>query len=309
MRTESGGASSTSLCSKFISVTSGSAAADRVPARSTMTNKIAAVAAIKQRFPRSAIASLPNPHSPSYSVCNLYTKVLLSPSRAKGPSALPPAIRSVAETQFPLNPATDIIRANMLTVDGSPFRALTAAGAILVLILSACSGDDDVPESDATPSPTVVATPSPTPAEANPAEAEGVFERFVAAVQADDLDTAWSLYTASIPGTTEEHNASLGCSYSEFSIEFPRIMNLFAREVPFEVVEHFGGASPTSPVEIALTGATGGPFLVTLLRVEPHEPYRLRFMNNGGVATPGSIGALPSPGDPQGFCNIWNGGR
>lgn len=199
----------------------------------------------------------------------------------------------------------------MLTGCGLLARALATTGVLLLTIAAACSGGDDDSSDTTTDSatPTGLPTESPTPAPANPLEAQSVFEEFVAAVQDDDVDTAWNLYTASIPGATDDHNPNLGCSYEDFSFEFPRIVNLFSREVPFDVVQYFGGASPTTPIEIRLTGATGDEYLVTMLRVEPNERYRLRFMNNGRVPPLGEVNPLPSPGDPQGFCGIWNGNR
>ena len=190
--------------------------------------------------------------------------------------------------------------------------ALAGSCLLLLLAFAACSNgqDDNDVNSAATASPTATSTPEPTPAPPSFQEASFAFETFVEAVLADDLDSAWSLYSASVPGTTQEHIAEMGCEFNAFGNEFPRIGNMISREAPFEVVEFFGGASSTSPVEITVLGATDMEFLITLLRVQPHESYRLRFMNNGQVSSvAGAPDPLPSPDDPRGFCNIWTGIR
>jgi len=183
---------------------------------------------------------------------------------------------------------------------------------LLLLTFAACSngGDGNDANGTATASPAETSDPDPTPAPPDFQEASFAFNAFVDAVLADDVDSAWSLYTASVPGTTEEHIAEMGCDFNAFGNEFPRIGNMLSREAPFVEVESFGGASSTSPIEIKIQSAIDMEFLITLLRVEPHEPYRLRFMNSGQVASvPGAPDPFPSPDDPRGFCNIWTGVR
>ena len=192
---------------------------------------------------------------------------------------------------------------------------LIAAAAVFALALAVACGDDG-DNSNATPTPdgdsdSVTATPEPgTPAPADPALARQVFDEFVEAVQDDDLETAWSLYVASVPGDEEAHNGSLGCSRQVFGGEFPNMQNMFDRIAPLSVDQVFGGASRSPQVELQLTGADGSGYLATLLRDPPSAPYRLRFFNSGRVAAqPGVPDPFPSPEDPRGFCGIWTGPR
>jgi hypothetical protein len=171
------------------------------------------------------------------------------------------------------------------------------------VLFAACGGDDEpVPES-LTPS----ATPSPAPA--NAIEARQVLDEFVSALAAGDLQAAWRLYTASIPAAGLTHRPDFGCEFVVFQNEFPKLKNLFQRLAPFETVGSFP-IEGTGTVELRLRGQDGVEYLATLHRVEPAEPYRLRFFNSGQVSqVPGAPDPLPSPEDPQGYCGIWTGGR
>src|SRR3990172_153818 len=100
-----------------------------------------------------------------------------------------------------------------------------------VVLLGACGGGDDEPLPE---SPTPSATPSAAPA--NPIEARQALDDFVAALAADDVQAAWRLYTASIPGTSLNHRPDFGCEFIAFENEFPRMKNLFQRLAPFETV-------------------------------------------------------------------------
>jgi hypothetical protein len=183
---------------------------------------------------------------------------------------------------------------------------------LALLAVWSCTNDDarggaTAPE-DATAA-AVEATPQPTPARADAEEGTAVFNEFVRAVQEGRAGDAWRLYAASLPDP-EQHREDQGCSYTIFAAEFPLIQNLFARAAPFQPLEYYGTAAFSPQLEIIVQGADGNRFLVTLLRVEPHEPYRLRFLNSGrAAAAPGVPDPLPSPGEPRGFCGIWAGPR
>jgi hypothetical protein len=182
--------------------------------------------------------------------------------------------------------------------------------ALVSLLASACSSDDESGGVTSSPS----ASPSPTPAATLlPPDAQAgtrVFQEFVDAVLSDDLTKAWELYAASIEGTTEENDPSFGCDFSAFSSEFPRIKHLFDRMKPFAVTETYAEAPGSAIIEMRLVGVDGTSFLGTVERVHPLEEYRVRFMNSGNVTqVPGAPDPQPSPGDPAGFCGIWTGGR
>jgi len=184
------------------------------------------------------------------------------------------------------------------------FGLLLLAGALYV----GCSGgggEERTPQTTATPSEEP-GTPRPPDTQA----AIRVFQSFVEAVQAGDLDKAWALYAASIEGTTEEHNAAFGCDYGAFSFEFPRMQHLFGRVAPFEVTETYGAAPGSLVIEMRLAGADGSSFLGTTVRVRPTEEYRVQFLNSGDVVkVPGAPDPQPSPDDPTGICGIWTGAR
>lgn len=185
---------------------------------------------------------------------------------------------------------------------------LLSVTALACALAAACGGDDD----GATTTPGVADSPTPiaTPLPPDPAAGTGIFQEFVEAVQADDLEKAWSLYAASIKGTTEEHNASYGCDFGAFSFEFPRMQHLFERMVPYQVTETYGAAPGSLIIEMRLLGSDGTSFLGTVVRVQPLEQYRVRFLNSGEVsAVPGAPDPQPSPGDPTGICGIWTGAR
>jgi hypothetical protein len=129
-------------------------------------------------------------------------------------------------------------------------------------------------------------------------------------VLSNDVDGAWGLYSASVEGTTEEHDSAFGCDFGAFSFEFPRLQHLFRRMAPFEVTETYGAAPGSPTIEIRLAGADGTSFLGTVVRVHPLENYRVQFLNNGDVSVePGAPDPQPSPDDPTGICGMWTGGR
>jgi hypothetical protein len=137
-----------------------------------------------------------------------------------------------------------------------------------------------------------------------------VFLDFVDAVLGDDLMKAWGLYTASIEGTTDEHNLEFGCDFNAFGAEFPRMKHLFDRMKPFSVTQTYAEAPGSPIIEMRLIGVDGTSFLGTVERVHPLDEYRVRFLNSGNVSrVRGAPDPAPSPGDPQGFCGIWTGGR
>ncbi|HET9476928.1 MAG TPA: hypothetical protein VFP63_05530 [Dehalococcoidia bacterium] len=180
---------------------------------------------------------------------------------------------------------------------------------VFAFLLGTSCGDDDEGSAatpDATGSPTPAATPLPPDAAAGTA----MFRDFVTAVQADDVAKAWSLYAASIEGTTEEHNSAYGCDFGAFSYEFPRLKHLFERMAPFRVTETYGAAPGSIIIEMRLLGANGTSFLGTVVRVQPLEEYRVQFLNSGQVSVvPGAPDPQPSPDDPTGICGMWTGGR
>jgi hypothetical protein len=195
--------------------------------------------------------------------------------------------------------------------------ALAAPLIAAVLLVVACSGDDDNDaEPTATQTPTASADaspttgPSPTPAQPDPRAARGVFDRFVDAAQSGDFDVAWTLYAASISGQPGEHRDDLGCDRDSLEFELPKMAHWFDRAAPFEVLDTFRNVEGSTVLEFSLLGTDGEEYLATLVRVEPHEPYRLITLNSGKVsAQPGVPDPLPSPEDPQGFCGIWTGVR
>ena len=186
---------------------------------------------------------------------------------------------------------------------------LVGVSALVLLLATACGDDDDggmTPTAAITNSPTPVPTLLPPDAEAG----TRVFQEFVSAVQGDDMEGAWGLYAASIEGTTEEHNADFGCEFGAFSYEFPRLQHLFDRMAPFQVTETYGAAPGSAIIEMRLLGANGTSFLGTVVRVQPLEEYRVRFLNSGEVTVvPGAPDPQPSPDDPTGICGMWTGAR
>jgi hypothetical protein len=124
-------------------------------------------------------------------------------------------------------------------------------------------------------------------ATALPPDAEAgvrAFQEFVGAVQASDVETAWSLYAASVAGATDEQNGTYGCDFGAFSSEFPRLQHLFERMAPFEATETFGAAPGSVVIEMRLLGANGTTFLGTVVRVQPFEEYRVQYLNSGEVS-------------------------
>jgi len=187
------------------------------------------------------------------------------------------------------------------------FGWIAAATALAVTII-ACSGDGG--ESDGARQTATATSPTPTPAPPDSNAARRVFDEFVAAVTANDLNAAWRLYAASIAGSTKTHRSDLGCDFLAFDIEFPRMNHLFARLSPIEIQQAFGAAPGSQSIELRVLAADGEDYLATLQRAQPFEPYRMRFFNSGDVSrVPGAPDPLPSPEDPQGFCGIWTGGR
>ncbi len=195
-----------------------------------------------------------------------------------------------------------------VTVRTRSARLLLALGA-LALILAAACGDDGgggTATPDVTGTPTPVATPLPPDAAAG----TGVFQAMVDAVQANDVEKAWGLYAASIPGTTDEHNGAFGCDFGAFSYELPRLQHLFDRMAPFQVTETYGAAPGSMIIEMRLLGANGTSFLGTVVRTAPLEQYRVQFLNSGEVTVvPGAPDPQPSPDDPMGICGMWTGPR
>lgn len=183
-----------------------------------------------------------------------------------------------------------------------------AVAASLAVTIIACSSDGG--QSDGALQTATATGPTPSPAPPNAEEARGVFDEFVAAVTAKDLNAAWRLYAASIGGGIKTHRNDLGCDFLSFDDEFPRMNHLFVRLAPLEVEESFGVAPGSQFIELRVLAADGEDYLVTLQRPQPYEPYRLRFFNSGEVSiVPGAPDPLPSPEDPRGFCGIWTGSR
>ena len=189
---------------------------------------------------------------------------------------------------------------------------LTLAIAALAL---ACGGDgsDTNPSSTTDPdsgSPT--ASPATgTPAPPDPELAQAVFDQFVDAVQADELEEAWGLFIASIPGgDSQQHDEDFGCEFVAFGDEFPRMHNMFERIAPLDLIESFGNAGANLFIELKLRGTDGNDYLARLEREPAHASYRLQSFNNGRPALePGVPDPFPSPEDPRGFCAIWTGPR
>lgn len=179
---------------------------------------------------------------------------------------------------------------------------------MLTVVAVSCGGDDE--SASATPELTASPTAVPTPLPPDAAAGTQVFQDFVSAVQADDVEEAWNLYAASIEGTLEEHNTAYGCDFGAFSYEFPRLLHLFERMAPFQVTETYGAAPGSITIEMRLLGANGTSFLGTVVRVQPLEEYRVQFLNSGEVSVvPGAPDPQPSPDDPTGICGMWTGAR
>jgi hypothetical protein len=178
--------------------------------------------------------------------------------------------------------------------------------ALSALATASCSSGSDDEAATATPS----ATPAPTAAPRDPDAAVGIYEQFVQVVRSQELERAWALYAASIPGDTSQHRADAGCDFGAFSVEFPKIGHLFESAAPFEILERFASSVARTAVELSLRGADGRTFLMTLVRTEPHEDYRVRFFNSGRTSLiPGVPDPQQPPEDPQGWCGIWAGAR
>jgi hypothetical protein len=199
------------------------------------------------------------------------------------------------------------------TSDWRAVLFLLAATILLAALPLACGDDDSASAPSQTPesSPGVTASPDPgTPAPADPALAQQVFEDFVSAVQDGQLEEAWGLYIASVPGDTEQHNATLGCDFFAFANEFDKMKHMFHRLEPLAVDEVFRAATASLSVELKLSGADDNSYLATLQREPADAVYRVRSFNNGRPALqPGVPDPFPSPEDPQGFCAIWTGPR
>lgn len=177
----------------------------------------------------------------------------------------------------------------------------------LTLVATACGSSG----SEAGPGATADFTPSPTPAPRDTDAAITALGSFSNAVKEERLDDAWTLYAASVPGTTTEHREDRGCDFNTFSFEFPSMTHLFQQIAPLEVVETFGSALGLSVVELRVRSSNGTEYLATLARGEPYsQSYQMMFLNSGNpAAVPGAPDPLPSPEFPQGFCGIWTGAR
>jgi len=190
----------------------------------------------------------------------------------------------------------------------APLRAAILGGITAAAVWgAACSGSDGTTEADVS----TEATASPSPAPRDEEAAIDSLQDFVSAVQEERLDDAWTLYAASIPGTTAEYRSDRGCDYGVFSYEFPSMRYLFQQIAPLEVVERFGSALGLSVTELRVRGVDGREYLATLARAEPYsQDYQMMFLNSGNpAAVPGVPDPFPSPQYPQGFCGIWTGAR
>lgn len=211
-----------------------------------------------------------------------------------------------------LNPC---IMTNLRKASQSPVRILVMAFAVVFLasLAMACGDDDDGPTASPSPDASSSVTPTlapGTPAPADPALARRVFGDFVAAVQDGDMEQAWGMYIASVPGDLEQYNATLGCSYIAFADEFGRMQHMLERVAPLTIDDVFGAATASLSIELTLTGADGNSYLATLQREPPDAAYRITAFNNGRpAAVPGAPDPFPSPEDPQGYCAIWTGPR
>src|SRR5574341_112912 len=164
-------------------------------------------------------------------------------------------------TKSPLYPLRPFPLTNSsVTVNWRRACLVLALSALGLLLMGACGDDDD---SGITPTAVITNSPTPVPTLLPPDADAGtrVFQEFVAAVQADDMEGAWGLYAASIEGTTEEYNADFGCEFGAFSYEFPRLQHLFERMAPFAVTETYGAAPGSATIEMRLLGANGTSFL------------------------------------------------
>jgi hypothetical protein len=181
--------------------------------------------------------------------------------------------------------------------------------ALSALTAASCFGGGDGAEHTPTTAPPS-GTPVPTAAPRDPDAAVTVYGEFAGAVKSRELELAWSLYAASVSGDNSKHRADLGCDFGAFTVEFSRMTHLFESTAPFEVLDRFGSSVGDTAVELSLGGADGRAFLATLVRAEPHEGYRLRFLNNGRTSlVPGVPDPQQPPEDPQGWCGIWAGAR
>lgn len=186
-----------------------------------------------------------------------------------------------------------------------PAALLAAVFAAFVAACSGASGPEDgaTPAADATQTPTAVAT-------SNPDAAARVLREFFDAVLSEDLEKAWRLYAASLPGSAREHDPQYGCDYNAFGFELPKMRHFLSRVDPYEIVETFSDAQLSPVIEFRIRGEDGNHYLVTLLRARPLEEYRVRFLNSGRTTQiPGVPDPLPSPEDPLGACGIWPGAR
>lgn len=183
-----------------------------------------------------------------------------------------------------------------------------------VTFVLACGDDDNADDAGAgAGGPGSSESPSPapgTPAPPDPTLATNQFFEFVEFVQADDAESAWELYVASVPGDLTQHNAALGCEFGIFASELTAMKHMFDRIAPLTVEETFGAAQGSLQIEIRLMGNDDNEYLATLIREPSDAPYRLRFFNSGRpAAVPGAPDPFPSPEDPRGFCGIWTGPR
>lgn len=195
-------------------------------------------------------------------------------------------------------------------------RLLPALALLLCLTLAFGCGDDDNADGSGTSTPDIsdaVETPTPmpgTPAPPDPTLATDRFFEFVEDVQAEEAESAWALYIASVPGDLTLANETLGCPYGIFTSELPKMKHMFDRITPLTLEETFGAAAGSLQIEVKLTGQDGNEYLATLIREPQDAAYRIRFFNSGRpAAVPGAPDPFPSPEDPQGFCGIWTGPR
>ena len=183
----------------------------------------------------------------------------------------------------------------------------------LVALAVACGSDDSAapPTTDSNNDSPAASPATGTPAPPDPELAQSTFDQFVDAVQNDELEQAWELYIASIPGAgLDQHNEAFGCQFIGFADEFPRMQHMFERIAPLELVESFGNAGDNLFIELKLLGADGNDYLTRLEREPAHASYRIQSFNKGRPALePGVPDPLPSPEDPRGFCAILTGPR
>src|SRR2546421_12405143 len=123
--------------------------------------------------------------------------------------------------------------------------AIVISAVLCVIVSYACSGG-----SSSEPSGTATATATATAPPPNAEEAKGVFQTFIDTVNTGSVQTAWSLYAASIPGSTSDHLADQGCDFNAFGAEFPAMRHLFMRLAPFGVLQTFDEAAGSTTIEL-----------------------------------------------------------